>query len=68
MSFTEWLNRYLIGEDMTGTVSSAFHPGPVKLQHLPVSASERPEPVRPGPRHVRRWHPLAGAGPSRGDL
>ncbi|MDR6980945.1 hypothetical protein J2X68_007687 [Streptomyces sp. 3330] len=44
MSFTEWLYRYLIGEDMTGPNRSAFYPGPVKLQHLPMSARERPEP------------------------
>ncbi|MEU9954800.1 SMI1/KNR4 family protein [Streptomyces sp. NPDC050982] len=44
MSFTEWLYRYLIGEDMTGPNSSAFYSGPVKLQHLPMSADDRPEP------------------------
>ncbi|WP_171110466.1 MULTISPECIES: SMI1/KNR4 family protein [Streptomyces] len=45
LSFTEWLHRYLIGEDMTGPNSSAFYPGPVKLQHLPMSAGEHhPEP------------------------
>lgn len=44
MSFSEWLYRYLIGEDMAGPNSSAFYPGPVKLQHLPMSADERPEP------------------------
>ncbi|MFH9983124.1 hypothetical protein ACH4ND_28625 [Streptomyces sp. NPDC017179] len=43
MSFTEWLYRYLIGEDMTGPNSSALYPGPVKLQHLPMSVGERPE-------------------------
>jgi hypothetical protein len=43
MSFAEWLYRYLIGEDMTGPNSSAFYPGPVKLQRLPMSAGERPE-------------------------
>ncbi|MFH8728090.1 SMI1/KNR4 family protein [Streptomyces termitum] len=44
MSFAEWLYRYLIGEDMAGPNSSAFYPGPVKLQRLPMSADERPEP------------------------
>nr|WTB30861.1 hypothetical protein OG781_16405 [Streptomyces sp. NBC_00830] len=34
---------YLIGEDMAGPNSSAFYPGPVELQHLPMSADERPE-------------------------
>ncbi|MFD7335732.1 SMI1/KNR4 family protein [Streptomyces violascens] len=48
MSFAEWLYRYLIGEDMAGPNSSAFYPGPVKLEHLPMSADERPEP-RYGP-------------------
>ncbi|WP_372351026.1 SMI1/KNR4 family protein [Streptomyces sp. KL116D] len=42
MSFAEWLYRYLIGEDMTGPNSAAFTPG-VRLQHLPMSAGERPE-------------------------
>lgn len=51
MSFAEWLYRYLIGEDMGGPNSSAFYPGPVKLQRLPMTAGERPEP----------WH-----GPNRG--
>ncbi|WP_372344019.1 hypothetical protein [Streptomyces sp. KL116D] len=41
MSFAEWLYRYLIGEDMTGPNSAAFTPG-VRLQHLPMSAGERP--------------------------
>ncbi|MEV5241945.1 SMI1/KNR4 family protein [Streptomyces cinnamoneus] len=44
MSFAEWLYRYLIGEDMTGPNSSALYPGPVQLQHLPMSYDERPEP------------------------
>ncbi|NUP22996.1 MAG: SMI1/KNR4 family protein [Streptomyces sp.] len=48
MSFAEWLYRYLIGEDMGGPNSSAFYPGPVKLEPLPMSAGERPEP-RYGP-------------------
>ncbi|MGW4623348.1 SMI1/KNR4 family protein [Streptomyces sp. NPDC004592] len=44
MNFAEWLYRYLIGEDMTGPNSSAFYPGPVQSQRLPMSADERPEP------------------------
>ncbi|MDX3771532.1 MULTISPECIES: SMI1/KNR4 family protein [unclassified Streptomyces] len=51
ISFAEWLHRYLIGEDMAGPNSSAFYPGPVQLQRLPMTADERPEP----------WH-----GPHRG--
>ena len=50
-SFAEWLYRYLIGEDMAGPNSSAFYPGPVELERLPMTSSERPQP----------WH-----GPSRG--
>lgn len=49
MSFAEWLHRYLAGEDMTGPNSSAFYPGPVKLQYLPMSAGERPQPWRGRP-------------------
>ncbi|MER7541299.1 SMI1/KNR4 family protein [Streptomyces sp. NPDC097704] len=51
MSFTEWLYRYLVGENMAGPHSSAFYPGPVQLRRLPMTAAERPEP----------WH-----GPDRG--
>ncbi|MFV5996115.1 SMI1/KNR4 family protein [Streptomyces sp. NPDC056231] len=42
--FAEWLHRYLIGDDMTGPNSSAFYPGPVKLEHLPMSPGERTQP------------------------
>lgn len=51
ISFAEWLYRYLIGEDMAGPNSSAFYPGPVTLQRLPMTVTDRPEP----------WH-----GPNRG--
>ncbi|MFG2594968.1 SMI1/KNR4 family protein [Streptomyces sp. NPDC048462] len=51
MTFTEWLYRYLIGEDMAGPNTSAFYPGPVQLRRLPMAANERAEP----------WH-----GPDRG--
>lgn len=37
------LHRYLIGEDVAGPNTSAFYPDPVELQHLPMSADERPE-------------------------
>ncbi|QRX96445.1 SMI1/KNR4 family protein [Streptomyces noursei] len=42
MSFSEWLYRYLIGENMTGPYSSAPVPGPVKLESLPMSADDTP--------------------------
>ncbi|MEV4192150.1 hypothetical protein [Streptomyces toxytricini] len=29
VGFAEWLHRHLIGKDMAGPNSSAFHPGPV---------------------------------------
>ncbi|MEV7595786.1 SMI1/KNR4 family protein [Kitasatospora sp. NPDC089797] len=45
MSFTEWLYRYLIGEDMVGPNSSAFYPGPVLLEPLPMSPDDRPTPT-----------------------
>ncbi|GHC73116.1 SMI1/KNR4 family protein [Streptomyces cinnamoneus] len=51
MGFAEWLYRYLIGEDMAGPNSSAFYPGPVKMEPRPMSYEDRPEP----------WH-----GPDRG--
>ncbi|MEU5051887.1 SMI1/KNR4 family protein [Streptomyces sp. NPDC021096] len=37
ISFSEWLYRYLVGEDMAGPNSSAFYPGPVKLEGRPMS-------------------------------
>ncbi|MFG3002241.1 SMI1/KNR4 family protein [Streptomyces sp. NPDC048340] len=40
MSFSEWLYRYLIGEDMSGPNSSYFHPGPVQLESLPMSPDD----------------------------
>ncbi|MER7705390.1 hypothetical protein ABTX81_21175 [Kitasatospora sp. NPDC097605] len=33
------------GEDMVGPNSSAFHPGPVLLEPLPVSPDDRPAPM-----------------------
>jgi hypothetical protein len=43
MTFSEWLYRWLIGEDVTGPNSSAFYPGPVALQDLPMTPDERPD-------------------------
>jgi len=48
MGFAEWLYRYLAGEDMAGPGTSAFYPGPVALQDLPMTRDERPE-TRQGP-------------------
>ncbi|WP_327302200.1 SMI1/KNR4 family protein [Streptomyces sp. NBC_01298] len=44
MNFTEWLYRYLIGQDMAGPDTTAFYPRPVQLRRLPMAAGERPEP------------------------
>ncbi|WP_258572831.1 SMI1/KNR4 family protein [Streptomyces sp. KM273126] len=48
MGFAEWLYRWLVGEDVAGPNSSAFYPGPVALQGLPMAPGERPE-TRYGP-------------------
>ncbi|MEU3255999.1 SMI1/KNR4 family protein [Streptomyces sp. NPDC006997] len=48
MGFAEWLWRWLVGEEMAGPGSSAFYPGPVALQDLPMAPGERPE-IRFGP-------------------
>ncbi|GAA3018067.1 hypothetical protein GCM10020229_31680 [Kitasatospora albolonga] len=48
MSFSEWLHRYLVGEDMVGPNSAVFHPGPGLLEPLPMSPDDRPAP-RYGP-------------------
>jgi hypothetical protein len=48
MGFTEWLWRWLLGEEVTGTGGSAFYPGPVALQDLPMTPGDRPE-TRYGP-------------------
>ncbi|WP_258044471.1 SMI1/KNR4 family protein [Streptomyces sp. SM11] len=42
MGFSEWLYRYLAGEDVFGPNSSYFYPGPVALQDLPMSPSDHP--------------------------
>ncbi|MFG3589447.1 SMI1/KNR4 family protein [Streptomyces sp. NPDC047990] len=41
-SFAEWLYLWLAGEEVTGG-GSAFYPGPVALQDLPMTPDERPE-------------------------
>jgi hypothetical protein len=51
MSFSEWLYRYLTGEDMFGPGSAVFYPGPVVFESMPMTASER----------STQWH-----GPERG--
>ncbi|MFJ9121898.1 SMI1/KNR4 family protein [Streptomyces sp. NPDC102394] len=43
MTFSEWLYRWLIGEDVAGPNSSAFYPGPVALRDLPMTPGEQPE-------------------------
>ncbi|MDG5808910.1 hypothetical protein P9869_41060 [Streptomyces ossamyceticus] len=51
MTFSEWLYRYLIGEEMAGWDSAVFYPGPVRLEYLPTG---------PG-QHTRETY-----GPERG--
>ncbi|EFL38281.1 SMI1/KNR4 family protein [Streptomyces griseoflavus] len=41
MSFSEWLYRYLIGEDMFGPGSGVFYPGPIVFESMPMSGTER---------------------------
>jgi hypothetical protein len=41
MSFSEWLYRYLIGEDMFGSGSAVFYPGPIVFESMPMTASDR---------------------------
>ncbi|MEU9171901.1 SMI1/KNR4 family protein [Streptomyces sp. NPDC048420] len=41
ISFSEWLYRYLLGEDMFGPDSSVFYPGPVVFESMPMTATER---------------------------
>jgi hypothetical protein len=42
-SFAEWLYLWLTGEEVTGPGGSAFYPGPVVLQDLPMTPDEHPE-------------------------
>ncbi|WP_326656725.1 SMI1/KNR4 family protein [Streptomyces sp. NBC_00385] len=48
VSFAKWLYLWLTGEEVTGPGGSAFYPGPVTLQDLPMTQDERPE-KRSGP-------------------
>jgi hypothetical protein len=48
ISFAQWLHLWLIGEEVTGPGGSAFYPGPVALENLPMTPDERPE-TRYGP-------------------
>ncbi|MFD0227564.1 hypothetical protein ACWGPD_04340 [Streptomyces hirsutus] len=40
MSFSEWLYRYLVGEDMFGQGSGVFHPGPIVFESMPMSETD----------------------------
>ncbi|GAA1916604.1 hypothetical protein GCM10009716_27220 [Streptomyces sodiiphilus] len=40
-TFSEWLYRYLVGEDMIGPNSAAFYPGPVHFRRLPMSPEDK---------------------------
>ncbi|AZM59285.1 MULTISPECIES: SMI1/KNR4 family protein [unclassified Streptomyces] len=40
MSFSEWLHRYLRGEDMFGPGSGVFYPGPIVFESLPMQDAE----------------------------
>ncbi|MGQ4344093.1 SMI1/KNR4 family protein [Streptomyces sp. SAS_275] len=40
MCFSEWLYRYLIGEDMFGPDSAVFYPGPVAFESMPMVPGE----------------------------
>ncbi|MEE1672193.1 SMI1/KNR4 family protein (plasmid) [Streptomyces sp. WAC07094] len=42
-SFAKWLYLWLTGEEVTGPGGSAFYPGPVVLQDLPMTPDEQPE-------------------------
>lgn len=41
MGFSEWLYRYLIGEEMAGWDSAAFYRGPVQLEYPPTGPGQR---------------------------
>ena len=43
VGFTEWLYRYLQGEDMAGPNSSAYYPGPVRFDALPYASKGKGE-------------------------
>ncbi|MFG3552732.1 hypothetical protein [Streptomyces sp. NPDC047725] len=40
MSFSEWLHRYLVGEDMFGPGSGVFYAGPIVFESRPMSETE----------------------------
>ncbi|GAA1916596.1 hypothetical protein GCM10009716_27210 [Streptomyces sodiiphilus] len=40
-TFSEWLYRYLVGEDMFGPNSAAFYPGPVHFRRLPMTSGDK---------------------------
>ncbi|CAM5333497.1 hypothetical protein SHIRM173S_02929 [Streptomyces hirsutus] len=40
MSFSEWLYRYLVGEDMFGQGDGVFHPGPIVFESMPLSETD----------------------------
>ncbi|MCP2314267.1 hypothetical protein [Kitasatospora paracochleata] len=40
MSFSEWLYRYLAGEDMFGPRSGVYYPGPLMIVDLPKAPGE----------------------------
>ncbi|NEA89235.1 SMI1/KNR4 family protein [Streptomyces sp. SID7958] len=40
MPFSEWLHRYLAGEDMFGPGSGVFYPGPIVFESMPMTATQ----------------------------
>jgi hypothetical protein len=40
MSFSEWLHRYLVGEDVFGPRSGVFYAGPIVFEGMPMSETE----------------------------
>ncbi|MFJ5880410.1 hypothetical protein [Kitasatospora cineracea] len=40
MGFSEWLYRYLVGEDMFGPRTGVFYPGPLLIEDLPKAPGE----------------------------
>ncbi|MFJ1754093.1 hypothetical protein [Kitasatospora sp. NPDC088134] len=40
MGFSEWLYRYLVGEDMFGPRSGVFYPGPLMIEDLPEAPGD----------------------------
>jgi hypothetical protein len=50
VTFSEWLYRWLTGDDLPGPDVRAFYPGPVAMQWLPMAAGERPRVFYVPPR------------------